>query len=280
VVSRRRTFGFLVAIHLVVGCASSSIVAVDTTPSQPTSEASWMPTPAPTMLPTEVPEPTRQIVNSPRPASSLPPPEFVDGLEASNAFWEQFYDTCWFGAFPDEVSSSLAEITRDSDLVVRGRIVDIVPRGTNGFAVVAITELLKGEPLSREPGTVEIRMSRGPDVDLLRSKIPAHDVIWFALHESTLDPDRASAPTSYRYYATDYPQMSILRDINGKVQVIMPNAIESALGRDHYPVPLDGTRFEALVERVRDMADSATGTQVLARVSGPPPAPDNRFDAC
>lgn len=208
-------------------------------------------------------------------SSPLPSPSHVAGLAASDRFWAHWYESCWFGAFP--IVSSLEEITRQSDLVILGTITDLYVRFESdwqpAYAKVLITDVLKGEPVSREAGTVEVQIAfASADLEEIRSRLPRHNHLWFLIneegHEST-------------YQTTDYPQVSVLRDIGGVVEVIMPEAIANAYSRRHFPVPLDGTSFEELVDKVRQIAEEPSAAlRAYARWS-PNGEPDpNRFDAC
>lgn len=170
---------------------------------------------------------------------------------------------------------------------MRGRITDLYVRFESdwqpAFAKVSIIDVLKGEPVSRETGTVEVQIGFGSDLEELRSSLPAHDHLWFLIHEDSAnsDPARQSEIAGYTYYPTDYPQVSVLRDIGGVVEVIMPEAIANAYSRRHFPVPLDGTSFEDLVDQVRQLAEGpSAAVHAYARWS-PRSEPDpNRFDAC
>lgn len=303
-----RLLATVVVVVIVVGCsyiganapASSEVpspapsVATSASPSSAPSETALTvaspigpsadPTPTTShTTPAVTHEPTLQ----PTPcceSSPLPSPSHAAGLAASNRFWERWYETCWFGAFP--IASSLAEITGQSDLVIRGTITDLYVRFESdwqpAYAKVLISDVLKGEPVSREAGTVEVQIAfASSDLEELRSSLPRHDHLWFLVHEGTRDPDSQSAIAGFTYYTTDYAQVSVLRDVGGVVEVIMPEAIANAYSRRHFPVPLDGTSFEELVDQVRQLAEGpSAAVHAYARWS-PSGEPDpNRFDAC
>lgn len=301
--------GVVMAVQ-VVGCAyfgvnpSPTVGPQSPAPSAPAS-ASVPPTPmeTATAAPSEpsasfdptpsVPSPTATLVQpTPQPtpsgdSSPLPSPSHSQGLAASNRFWENWYDTCWFGAAVFPIVSSLEEITSQSDLVVRGTISDLYSRRTVGWDVayvtISIAEVLKGDPVSREAGTVEAQIGFGSSADLdeLRSNLPVHDHLWFLVHESTRDPGGNLAEESKTYYPTDYQQVSVLRDIGGTVEVVMPEAIANAYSRRQFPVPLDGTSFEELIDRVRQLTDGASAAAQLRARQSPHGAGDtDRFFAC
>ena len=245
--------------------APTESIEPSTDPPATTPEATTTGTPnGPTLQPTPKGDPP-----------SLPSPEHVGGLAASDRFWETWYETCWFGAF--SIVSSLEEITSQSDLVIRGTISDLYIRRPwddfqPAYAKVSISEILKGEPASEEPGTAEVQIGFiRSDLAELRSSLPAHGHLWF------LTQYENGAAT---YHPTDYPQVGILRDIGGVVEVIMPEAIASAYSRRHFPVPLNGTSFEELVARVRQLAGESAAVHAFSRSSPSGEGGPNRFDAC
>jgi hypothetical protein len=182
---------------------------------------------------------------------------FVAGREASDAFWDMTFNDCFFGGF--RFPSSLAEMVAASEVVMRGPIVDIyvvweegaspssedIPR--SHLAVKPI-EILAGSPELDPDGNVRVTFGRTGDVEGLRSRLPGHDNLWFL-------------KGTHVYYFADYPQISLLRDMGGKVRVIRPRAIANSFSERHYPVPLEGTSFEDLMERVRRLT-SERGRQV------------------
>ncbi len=270
--------------------SSGSMPSPSTAPTEPESSASSPPSNNPTprssvAAPTATPgEPTRR----PPPCceeTPVPPPSHAAGLEASDRFWNHWYDTCWFGAF--DISSSVEEIADQSDVVVRGSISDLYSRGSGlwelAFVKVAVAEVLKGEPVTREAGTIEVYLSLGSwsDIEEMRSRLPRHDHLWFLVHESTRDPDGRFAAASKTYYATDDPQVSVIRDVGGTVQVIRAEAIANVFSRFQFPVPLDGTRFDTLVKSVRQaVASTATAKFSSARLSPPDRGDRNHSYAC
>jgi hypothetical protein len=241
----------MVVLALVGGCAYMGSGA------SPDPSAAVEPSPSPTGSPTASPSPeatpTPPASTSPEPSAVPTPsvaPSHVAGRDASNRFWNDWYDTCWFGAFP--VPNSLREMVASSDVVLRGPIADLFEGGPPmwpvAYAAVEPLEVLKGDPVLRAGGTVAVGIGR-PHGSLaeIRSQLPDHDNLWFMKRDGQTD----------RYYPTDYVQISVLRDIDGEVRVIWPRAIRDAMSGDHYPLPLEGTDFEELVQRVRDLTDES-----------------------
>jgi hypothetical protein len=277
------------AATLVLGCAFAgqplaSVSPSPDVPAQPTLTtdqpvATLPPAPpasgAPTAdAPTQPPEliPSFDVTPPPdttpthRPATSPTPPlRHVDGLEASNLFWDNFYNTCFFGAF--DIASSVKDITAHSDLVVRGTIVDLYGVEVGGsdppfhetYAMVSIAETIKGTPVPRKPGdpnVIHVFIGFGYDMERLRQSLPAHEHLFFL----SRDGDAAT------YFVNDYAQISVLRNINGRVRVIKPGWIKGAFDARQYPVPLEGTSFDELVERVREIVSTPQGASAGARL--------------
>jgi hypothetical protein len=247
--------------------SSEATATVSIGPSSDPTPTASLATPAATDPAT--PPPTPCCMTTPSPS-----PSFAAGLAASDRFWKHWFEECFFGAF--HIASSLEEITSQSDLVIRGKITDLYSRVLGGiwhvaYVKVLVTEVLKGEPASAEAGTVEVQVGfASSDLDDLRSSLPAHDQLWFLTQDEGRDT----------YNTTDYPQVSVLRDIGGIVRVIQPEWIAGAYSRRHFPVPLDGTSFEELVAQVRRLVERPPAAMhTYLRRPGGEPEP-NRFAAC
>jgi hypothetical protein len=215
----------------------------------------------------------------------LPPPSFAAGLEASDAFWNHWFVDCWFGA--GDLTGSLAEAYANADIVIRGRIVDLYigeywrMMAEDDFSYplaylkVQVDEVLKGTPAARTPGFVEVQIGHAFDaMNSLRAQLPDHEHLWFLTWDGHYDrgPLNQSEIAPYAYFAPDYQLPTILRNVDGKVEVIKPEMLKRAYGRDQYPLALDGTSFDKLVEKVQEMGN--------ARVTSPAPPAAMAFAAC
>jgi len=146
-----------------------------------------------------------------------------------------------------------------SDVVIRGRVLDVRDAEYSGLypvleMTVEPTEILKGEPLLTGDGEVVIAFAPDAEAGQLRAVLPDHENLWFL----SLDEDYQT------YYTSDYDQISILRNVDGKVRVIRPDFIARAYSRDHYPVPLEGTSFDELMDRVRELTSTSSRDVALA----------------
>lgn len=145
-------------------------------------------------LATQVPiiaTPTHAVTASPEPRStsdgaSQSPSETLTDEELSDSYWNSITH---FGAYGFEYRS-LAEITHDSHLVVRGRVIDLTQGvlqafeegGPNGdmsvtFGMVAVDEVLKGIPEMRIEGRIEV--ARLGWAGMSASDLPQHEVVLF-----------------------------------------------------------------------------------------------------
>ena len=207
----------------------------------PLAPAEQTPLPTPATTPEATPQPTQQT-------TPLPSVSFVGGREASDQFWNWFYQTCFFGAFD---LPSLREIYDDSTIVIRGPIAEVRQFGTDSWLIelsVLPTEVLKGEPIIREDGTVAVQISIEGDPSRLPRAIPSHENLWFLYKDEVRSV----------YYDTDYAQTSIVRDIDGLVRVIQWRRVATAYSENDFPARFEGTDFEALVQKVRDLAGTST----------------------
>lgn len=164
-------------------------------------------------------------------------------------------------------AQSLEENVAIAHLVVRAHITDVYvgEYWTGGtplvYVTLAISEVLKGSPISRTSGFVEVGLGTGPVVtDDDRTRLPQHDGVWFLIHEMELGPrppglDSDIAP--FAYLPTNDLQ-GVLRNIHGQVKIIKPHWTKTIpyMGPGYFPLSLQDTAFDRLVEQVRQIARS------------------------
>lgn len=239
---------------IVIGCAAPGASLVQTVPPG-SGSPSVAPTSASTPAPTPSAEPTSITGHmSPR--------------ERSDWFWEGVSAFGRYGFTYD----SLAEITKDSHLVVLGRIVDTqrgqlesfeAPPEESGigsthnviFGVVAVDEVLKGEPEMKVAGQVLVARTGLPD--LAAADLPQGQVLLFLKNYAQLREDEGVGPSSDAddrfYYSRANGYQCVLRDINGTTRIVDgPRGWEEALGP--FPSQLDGRPFHEVLDRVRALA--------------------------
>ena len=90
---------------------------------------------------------------------------------------------------------------------------------------------------------------------------PGHSVLLFLMHEATVRESVAAPPRSYSDVAPfAYFNMlgdgSVIRDIDGAAELILPDAYGAVFGDSTFPLPYDGTSFEDMVSEVQRLAGS------------------------
>jgi hypothetical protein len=252
----------MLLVVAVVGCAFIGRAASpDPSTSSPDATAdptALVATDGPTVIsiqtPLPSPDPTPTPTESPVATPSPTPRGTDDGaLETSNRYWSYWFESCFFGA-PGHVVQSLREIVETSDIVLVGRITDSKQRRVGNWDMtvvsVAINELLKGSPVTTRAGSVQVGTIFESPSGTNPHEIPDHANLWFL----SLDDDDPAI-----YFMTDYDQLSLLRNIDGVVRVIHPRLITRAYSAQQFPVPLEGTSFDALIERVREVVGNEAG---------------------
>jgi hypothetical protein len=229
---------------------------VDATPAirtySPTLTTTRKPSggPTDTQPPVETPDPTASATATPA-SSAAVPADIVAGKRASDDFWRPLEFGCFFGFF--DIPRSLREVYDEADIVLTGRMVDLRARSLMGgdtvaiYAVISPTEVIRGGPALRNGTTETLPVLIGWKTmsvfEQLRSRIPDHDHLWFIY-----------GGTAGHYGTVNDSRVAVLREINGTVRVIEPRSITERYGSDHYPVTLEGTSFEELLDRVREIA--------------------------
>lgn len=213
--------------------------------------------------------PTYAATASPEPSAtsddaSQSPSETPTDEQLSHSYWNSITH---FGAYGFEYQS-LAEITHDSHLVVRGRVIDLTPGvlqpfeegGPHGemsvtFGIVAVDEVLKGIPEVRIEGRIEV--ARLGWTGMSASDLPQHEVVLFLKNYAQMRRDEGveqSEDSADRfYYGRPNGYQAVLRNIGGQVAVIVPREDWEEVFADGFPFRLIGRDFEDVVERIRQM---------------------------
>ena len=184
--------------------------------------------------------------------------------EASDRFWSA---VAHFG-LTNYKYESLDEMTADADLIIRGRLIGITRQSIQSFeknplheslavpfGIVAIDEVLKGEPASQTAG--EILVARLGIADLEPSSLPKEQLILFLNNYAQMRIDMgvdASSDADDNYlYAQPNGYQCVLREFDGAVALVPgPEGWEeSMLGP--FPSELDGApigEITAAISRV------------------------------
>lgn len=212
------------------------------------------------------PEPVQQ---SPAPISTAAISEADRRI--SDMFWSTVTDYGHYGYVYD----SLDEMIGDSHLVVRGSLVGFstgirYPFGsdfgasigpwTETFGTVRVLEVLKGQPVWRTFGQIEVVALGWPDMS--EDDLPSGEVLLFLKNDSqwreemSVDPNPDS-DTQFHYVRAN-PYQTALRDIDGVIDLIDgPKGWQDAFGP--FPSELDGILYADTVETIRLMVASGSG---------------------
>lgn len=178
--------------------------------------------------------------------------------ERSDWFWSR---VTHFGAY-GFTYESLAEITADAHLVVRGRVIGRQDGQLELFdgtvtdvqwGVVSVDEVLKGSPQGKTPGAILVEDLGNVEATV---DLPNGDVILFLKNYAQLRVDEGSAPSSDAddryYYGRPNGYQCVLRNLDGQVGVPKPFNWNGDLGP--FLARIDGQPFDDVVNRVRAMA--------------------------
>ena len=247
----------LPGLLLVGACSPVNI----TTPSASSGRSPAIETPSATAIETVEPS-ASGATTAPTPAPSSQTTGMTE-QERGDWFWE--YQT----HFGDDilVYDSLADITANANLIVRGRLVDmrpgeIWPFSLNmqqemgplraAFAIVEIDEVLKGTPQTKSPGTIiasDLGLERGTLDDL-----PEGEVTLFLMNyaQQRIETDSPPSPDEddRYYYVRPNGYQGVLRNVDGRVWLVDPERP----WENEFPVPLDGKPYDEVVDRIRELA--------------------------
>lgn len=188
-------------------------------------------------------------------SSSLEPSRPADSLEGSDEFWKSV-----FSSPGDQVYAydSMAEISRDSHLILTGRVTDLRGGEVIGplqfvYVTVAIGEVLYGTPMTHTDGTVELRLyvTEGTELGAVQAMIPQHRHLFFLLNGGEAAEEYGRPPEEqdrWRYSYLPAGRGGVIRDIDGQARGLR---LEDPAA---FPAGVEGDAFEDVVQRVRDIA--------------------------
>lgn len=239
-------FGACAPVGTAQATASNDVSPAISSPSVPTNGTPSPPAPANTATPT--PSPSSLTMG-------------MTERQRSDWYWEGVSS---FG-IANNVFESLAEITSEAHLIVRGRVTGMQEAEIQAFGgptstlhylfgEVTIDEVLKGTPNSQTPGTVLV--ARMGVRDASADDLPKGEVILFLHNYAQLRVDGGYPPSSdpddRYYYSRPNGYQCVLRNIDGRVQIVDgPRGWEDAIGP--FPSQLDGDTYDDVVGRVRAM---------------------------
>ncbi len=207
------------------------------------------------------PPPTATQSSSPALSSEPSPKAATIGMterERSDWFWSQ---VTHYGNYRE--FASLAEITKEAHLVIRGRVTGRVDGELELFSadvanvrwgVVTIDEVLKGSPIEKAPGSVLVEDLGAAAVS---SDIPKGEVILFLWNYAQLRVDVGNPPSrdadDRYYYGRPNGYQGVLRDLDGVVRVPKPFNWNGDLGA--FLGRIDGEPYDEVVDRIRSFGE-------------------------
>lgn len=157
--------------------------------------------------------------------------------------------SAWADTFVEAIEldhyATLSEMTRDSDAVVRGRVVGVAPGRSFGAAghalhyaavTIAVDAAVAGTlpPQHATQLTLEVPLYGGADlIDPLRASLPVEDSLFFLRNKGAAE--------------ADYYRLVVMRG----VIVNRDGTAEVMPGDDDFLSGLDGSPFDTLVGQVR-----------------------------
>ena len=194
-------------------------------------------------------------------AAALPPGPEPGSAEQVDLFWARLNSMDCIDMIAGKFWTSLPEMTREVGVVVLGRPVSVAYRDDRpiGDTViqVEVDEVLKGDPLFRESGTLELvysGRSNGPD---LQQNLPPNSHILFldSVAECIATGCRSRDDDRYGYWRpTSY--QNVLVDIDGQVAVPIADEIAEYRGERAFPLPLIGRSFDRCSQDIRNAVAS------------------------
>jgi len=132
------------------------------------------------------------------------------------------------------------------------------------YATVTIDEVLKGAPVSRSAGNIEVLMYPvEPGFDPAAYSPPPDEHIWFLIYEPTWRAELGKAAVTsaigpFAYFRPNFHQ-AVFRNRDGAVDVPLLDQIKGAYGEGAFPIVLDGVSFQEFLADVRASVLPAEG---------------------
>jgi hypothetical protein len=168
---------------------------------------------------------------------------------------------------------TVRDTTELADLVVVGSITEIYigeqwvgspdePGMPFAYVAVEIHEVLKGQPVSRADGLVEVQFGfaydSGEFESIASGPMPSGEYVWFLVHEASSREERGLAPRDsdvapFAYFIPNEVQGVVL-NADGIAEIVLADRFESFWGTERFPMTIRGQSFEAVVEEIRGIA--------------------------
>jgi hypothetical protein len=201
-----------------------------------------------------------EVIASPDPSAS-PVPVPLTGRAASDAFWEPLRE----GGEREGIGPRLADAVRAADLVVTGRPVDLRPWDPGPSVPAALTrlyllriavdEVIKGEPVSAEPGFIDLFVDGLPGftLDDINALVPDGERSLFLLYNlgernRLHGQPQEEIDATREVYTRILEAVSVIRDLDGLAfTTVLPFP-------DTFPAEYVGGPFSIVLDAVRQEA--------------------------
>jgi hypothetical protein len=158
--------------------------------------------------------------------------------------------------------TTLKAIADDVDLIAVGRIAEIYLADVNTtsgaypsiWAKFEISDVLKGVPVSREPGFIDVRLTTSEGWQYAVETVPDEEIVLFLMNDAAYKARYGQEPVDpvnepYIYWRTN-PQ-GVLRNVDGQVDVIDRELIGMDYGEHNFPMTVVGDSFDTTIETIR-----------------------------
>jgi hypothetical protein len=164
----------------------------------------------------------------------------------------------------DRFWDSAGAMARQVDLVVLAHPVAVKVRSASSYLTsditvfeVAIDEVLRGTPVTRHDGLIELEMYYGPPPDAGLG-LPTNQHLMFLRNVAARNEEYGQPATAIDHYSYNFPSLyqNLLVEVEGEVFVPAVDLIRRDRERD-FPAELHGRSFEEVLAHVRDAATNA-----------------------
>jgi hypothetical protein len=192
-------------------------------------------------------------------------------------FWSHVIDLSCVDFIQENYWESVAQMTRDVELVVIARpqsvryTADPVYRDSP-IVRFTIDQVLKGGPVTLQDGTMQLAVDQDELESIDEVPIPAVPTLLFlrnmAVGRSDWYVPGGPDPSTLYYLPTTYQNVMVNRD--GHVFLPMEQRMRAWLGSETWPLELQGTSFDKVVEQVQravtqgDRGDGVRAHQAFA----------------
>ena len=177
---------------------------------------------------------------------------------SANLFWNAVTPE---GEYSHEYDT-LGSIVKDVDLIVVGTIANVYMadvKTTNTtwpsiWAQFQVEEVLKGSPVSRSPGFIDVVLTSSPAWQWAEGNVPDEQMVLFLMNEEAYRARVGQESVDrdvehFEYWRPD--EQAVVRNVDGKVGVIDTDRMLTDFGPDVFPMTVLDDNFDATVSAIR-----------------------------